>query len=326
MTTFPLTATEPRSLWRTAQWIGVLLTVVLIGALVVFPKPTLHLLWDMVIPLLPAVFLVNPLIWRNVCPLATLNHMMPVQPRRPTMPVALLRKGWVVGIVLLFAMVPARRFLFNEHGTVLAVTVALVGALAVAGGALFARRAGFCASICPVLPVEKLYGQAPILHMEGARCSECTLCTSVGCIDLADTKTVAQTIGPLRRDTGWLRTSFGIFAAAFPGFIVAYFTSTNGDLHSAASVYLRMLSFTAISYALVAALTLALSLRAAVAMPFLGAISLGLYYWYAAPPLVDAYHAPHAAGWVVRGIMGAVLAWWLVRTLRRVPADVRQRG
>lgn len=324
MTAVPLPVVAQRPLWRSAQWLGVVLTVMLLAALVVFPGPTLRLLWDMVIPLLPAVFLVNPLIWRNVCPLATLNDMLPDRPARRAMSVPLVRNAWMVGVVLLFVMVPARRFLFNENGAALAVTVSLVGVLAVAGGAVFSRRAGFCGSICPVLPVEKLYGQAPILRMNGARCSDCTLCTSVGCIDLAAGKSVAQTIGPLRRDTGWLRTGFGVFAAAFPGFILGYFTSVNGDLSSAASVYLRIITLAAASYGIVAILTLALSLRAALAMPLLGAGSLGLYYWFAAPKLAEAYHAPAATAWVVQALMGVVLAWWLVTTLRRAPAVVRQ--
>ena len=61
----PLVAAPP--LWRAAQSLGVVLTLVLLGAFVLMPDVSLHLLWDMVIPLLPAVFLVNPMIWRNVC-------------------------------------------------------------------------------------------------------------------------------------------------------------------------------------------------------------------------------------------------------------------
>lgn len=321
MTAVPLPVVRQRPLWRAAQWIGVSLTLVLLGALVTAPTTTLHVLWDMVIPLLPAVFLVNPLIWRNVCPLATLNDLLPDRPARRAMDTTMLRRAWVVGIVLLFAMVPARRFLFNEGGIALALTITVVAVLAVVTGVAFSRRAGFCGSLCPVLPVEKLYGQAPLISMSGARCSDCTLCISIGCIDLAGNKTVAQTIGPLRRDTGWLRTSFGVFAAAFPGFILGYFTTSNGDLSTAGEVYWRVLSLAAASYGIVAVLTVMLSLRAALAMPLLGAGSLGIYYWYAAPVLAEAYLAPPATTSIVRGAMGVVIAWWLFAALRRVRAN-----
>ena len=317
MTSVALPTAPGRPLWRTAQYVGVILTLALIGALWMVPKPALKLLWDMVIPLLPAVFLVNPLIWRNVCPLATLNDLSGDRSDRPAASSALVHAGWIVGIALLFVLVPARRFLFNENGPALAVTVTLVAVLAVATGFAFARRAGFCSSICPVLPVEKLYGQAPLLAMHGARCDRCTLCTPIGCIDLAATKTVAQTIGPLRRDTSWLRTGFGAFAAAFPGFVIGYFTTTNGDLASAGAVYLRVLGFAIASYAIVAAATTAFRMRAALAMPLLGAIALGLYYWYATPALALAYGAPEVTTLVLRVVIGATLAFWLWKALPR---------
>jgi len=311
MTSVALPTAAGRPLWRAAQLLGVLLTLALIGALWATPTVALRVLWDMVIPLLPAVFLVNPLIWRNVCPLATLNDVTGNAPGRPRMEATLTRAGWVVGVVLLFVLVPARRFLFNENGPALALTIVVVAVLAVATGLFFGRRAGFCSSICPVLPVEKLYGQSPIAPLHGARCSECTVCTPIGCIDLAGPKTIPQTIGPLRRDSGWVRTGFGAFAAAFPGFVLAYFTASNGALATAPAVYLRVLGFAAASYAIVWAAATAFRVRAAVALPLLGATALGLYYWYATPTLVEAYGAPEMVLPVLRVVIGALVAFWL---------------
>jgi hypothetical protein len=300
------------------------LTLALIAALWVLPRPTLKLLWDMVIPLLPAVFLVNPLIWRNVCPLATLNDLGVRRPGGRAMPATMLRAGWVVGVALLFVLVPARRFLFNENGPALAITITLVAVLAVVAGLVFARRAGFCNSLCPVLPVEKLYGQVPLLPMAGARCHECNVCTPVGCIDLAATKTVAQTIGPLRRDLGWLRTGFGAFAAAFPGFVLGYFTAANGALGTAGAVYLRVLGFALVSYVIVAVLTNLLRVGAALAIPLLGAIALGIYYWFASATLTTAYGAPASTALVLRVAIGGLLTWWLWTVLARPNGRVVQ--
>ena len=315
MTSIALAAAPGRSLWRGAQTVGLILTLALIGALWVVPKVTLHLLWDMVIPLLPAVFLVNPMLWRNVCPLATVNDLTWV--RRDRGALGHLRPAWSIGIVLLLVLVPARRFLFNENGPALAITVTLVAALALVAGLRFARRSGFCNSICPVLSVEKLYGQSPLLDVRTARCADCTLCTPVGCIDLASTKTIAQTIGPLRRDTGWLRTSFGAFVAAFPGFIIAYFTTENGGLSTAAAVYSRVLLWCAASYSMVAVLTIVFRARAAIVMPLLGAVAVGLYYWYAAPTIAEAFWAPSAGATVVRGLALLLVGVWLARNVMR---------
>src|SRR5581483_4900875 len=102
---------EAPRLWRAAQMTGLFLTVALLAALLCWPKPALHVLWDMVIPILPATFLVNPLVWRNVCPLATLNASTGQHIGRRAIPSRLLHAAWIVGLVLLAALVPARRFL-----------------------------------------------------------------------------------------------------------------------------------------------------------------------------------------------------------------------
>jgi hypothetical protein len=312
MTSVALPVAGGRPLWRIAQGAGVLLTVVLLVALWIRPAVALHVLWDMVIPLLPAVFLVNPHLWRNACPLATLNDGASRWAVRSQIDPAVTRAGWVVGLGLLFVLVPARRFLFNEGGPALALTIVVVAIIALVGGFQVSRRAGFCSSICPVLPVEKLYGQSPLVSLAQVRCVACTVCTPIGCIDLAGPKTIAQTIGPLRRDTGWIRTAFGAFAAAFPGFIIAYFTTENGPLSAAPAVYARVAGFSLASYAAVAAVVAAFRLRAAVAVPVLGACALGLYYWYSTPTLVDAYRLPAVAVPVLRSAIGALLAFWLV--------------
>lgn len=299
--------------WALARLLGTLLTVGLLFGLIAWPSVTLHLMWDMVIPLLPAVFLVNPMIWRNVCPLATLNAATGQRMGKRQLAGMPLRISWALGIALLFLMVPARRFLFNENGAALAATIAAVAALALAAGMLFARRAGFCNSICPVLPVEKLYGQYPLVPMHSARCAACSLCTPSGCLDIAGEKTLAQTIGPARRTPNWLATPFGLFTVAFPGFIVGYFTSQNGSLSTVLAVYLHVLQWAAASIIVLGALVLLARITSRVALPLLGGLSFGLYYWFASPAIAEAYGGGGGAGLVLRLMLATLLAVWLIR-------------
>ena len=42
--------------------------------LIVSPKAGLWLMWGLAVPLLPALFLIAPGLWRNVCPIAALNQ------------------------------------------------------------------------------------------------------------------------------------------------------------------------------------------------------------------------------------------------------------
>lgn len=310
-------------LWRVAQLAGVLSTVALLGALLAWPKQSLHVLWDMVIPLLPATFLLNPLIWRNVCPLATLNAWTGKRIGQRAMRAGGLRGWWAVGLVLLAVLVPARRFLFNTNGAALAVVVTAVAILALTMGVIYPGRAGFCNAVCPVLSVEKLYGQAPLLSLGNARCAECTVCTPIGCIDLAFTKTVAQTVGPPRRQAGWVTTPFGAFAAAFPGFIVGYFTTANGAVSSAGAVYGHIALAALLSYVIVAGLAVPIRLPGRTAIAALGCFSIALYYWYAAPSLGAAYGAPSIGPAVVRVLAFALLLLWLWHAVRRRDAGPR---
>jgi hypothetical protein len=294
----------------------VALTLLLLLGLATRPALWLHVLWDMVIPLLPAVFLFNPMLWRNVCPLATLNSLTGRSIGKRTLDARAARLACGIGLVLLFLLVPARRFLFNTNGAALGATIVAVSLLALISGAIFSRRAGFCNAMCPVLPVEKLYGQNPLVQIRSARCSDCSLCTPSGCIDLAATKTVAQTIGPRRKDGRWLLTPFGVFAAAFPGFVIAFSSLQNGALETAPGVYAYVLAYAVASY-LAIAIVVGVS-RASMnrMLPLLGAAAFLLYYWLGAPIVAAAYGAPTGGVIAIRAGAILLLSVWLARLPR----------
>lgn len=304
------------NLWRTAQVLGVVGTVALLFGLVVRPELSLRLLWDVAIPVLPAVFLANPLVWRNVCPLATINKFTGDRRGTASLPAEWTGAATIVGVALLLILVPARRFLFNENGLALAVTIAVVALLAGIAGMFFSAKAGFCNAICPVLSVERLYGQRPSVSISNARCSPCTTCTKRGCIDLSPEKSVAQIIGPRRKTARWLTTPFGAFAASFPGFVYAYNSVDDGPLSSALGVYGQFAMWCAISFGVVAAFTLIRPNRNEKTVLFLGALSIGLYYWYAAPTFVEGIALPAAVVVPFRAMALVLVLLWLWRALK----------
>ncbi len=307
----PPVSAPVRPLWQLVQLIGVVATVGLLAGLIWRPEPSLGLLWNVAIPLVPASLLVSPLLWRNACPLATLNQATNrfANGRRTGARFA-VRAG-AVGIALLLVLVPARRVLFNTDGPVLAATILLVAIAALVAGALLDMKAGFCNAFCPVLPVERLYGQSPLLRIGNARCATCTRCSSA-CIDLTPDRSISQLLGRSRRSSRWLTTPFGAFAAAFPGFVLAYFTAVDAPLSAAGSVYLRVGLLCAASYVLVFAAVRALELPATRVLPSLGAVAAGLYYWYAGPTVAEALGGGEAAGGLLRALaLGLVGVWWL---------------
>ena len=301
--------------WKLAQFSGVVLTAVLLAGLLREPELTLKILWNAVVPLLPAVFLLQPEIWRNACPLATLNVVSGRRVGKRTIGPEAARWFGAIGIVLLFVMVPARRFLFNTNGTVLAITIVAVAVLALVMGLVFDMKAGFCNALCPVLPVERLYGQRPLIKTPNAHCAPCTLCTRKGCLDLAPTKSIEQTLGKKSGPASWLLTPYGIFAAAFPGFVIGYYSTSDVALSAAGSVYGIVGIWMLGSYVLIGALALVLRVPGSVATIPIAAVSIGLYYWFAAPVVTDALALAEWMSPAIRVVaLGLVAAWvWQAR-------------
>lgn len=294
-------------------------------ALLVVPDVGLPMLWDVAVALIPATLLISPLIWRNVCPLATLNMFgNRLREGRRATPVWTARAN-LLGILLFAALVPARRFLFNESGAALALTIGLVAAAAVVLGVAFDGRAGFCNALCPVLPVERLYGQNPMVGLQRARCSTCSACGK-GCPDLIPDYGVRVAARTETRGVEWLRNPFALFAAALPGFVLGYFAQPNTDLLGAGQVYARVFAFAGGSVAIVALAAAVLRLRARVALPVLAALAVALYYWHAAPGLAGAFGAAEQATLILRVATLGLVAWWGVRAIRSARPAPRRAG
>ena len=313
--------TSKQSWWKLAEWVGLLATPTLLVGLFQWPEPTLKILWNVVIPLVPASLLLTPLLWRNTCPLSTLNLYGNKLSDRSWPPSWFVTAAPILGIALFAALVPARRFLFNQNGPVLAITIVAVGALAVLLGALFKVKSGFCNGVCPVLPVERLYGQRPILRIGHTRC--CTECTAT-CIDPSPQQAPLVALGEARESNRWLATPFGAFAAAFPGFVFGYFQTVDGPLSSAASVYATVFLSAVASYAIVAVIVGLVRIPAGRILPVLGALAVGTYYWFAAPQLAATLALGDAAGHIVRiAFVLFVLGWWLRAQLGTTTASAK---
>lgn len=314
--------------WKVAQYCVVAATCIVIGLLFQAPALSAKLFWNVLIPLLPLTFLITPVLWRSLCPLATLNMLSNGRVSRRKLAIPSLTQIGKIGLLLLIVMVPARRFLLNEHGMILGATILLVAATALVLGAVFDAKAGFCNTICPVLPVEKLYGQHPLWEMRNPRCTPCTLCTPKGCIDLAPKKAITRAIGKTSAPHGWLKTGYGIFAAAFPGFIIGYFVTPDSSIVFAGAIYLQIALWSLGSYLITTMLVRLVHLKAACTLPMLAAVSIGIYYWFTAPLVLSVFGLTEMSIMIFRSVLLAFIGFWLGRALNRVrllgPMRIRQ--
>ena len=305
----------PSREWRLAQGAGLVALAGLMAGAWFQPGRFLPLFWNVALPVLPLSFLVTPALWRGICPLATLN-MMSNRPGGRRLPGRFVPWAGAAGMLLLGLIVPARKFLLQSDGVAFVVLLGGVSVLALALGAIFETKAGFCNSLCPVLPVERLYGQRPLIDTGNPRCGNCELCTPRGCLDVAAAKSVPQTLGPTRHNTGWLNTAFGVFAAGFPGFVYGFGTTAQVEPSEAGLVYLYVAMCAGASYLATRLVVKGGGFRAEHALPVLAGLAAGAYYWFAAPGTVETLGLGSIGVWVLRLAALGFVTYWVVRAKR----------
>ena len=200
------------------------------------------LFWKGIIPLVPLLLLLAPHVWRIICPVAALNlagaklgqgKQGNGRVRLPNGSFRWIKQyGVAVAAVLLWILVPLRLVLFNGSAAATLILVLAVVTAATVMGFLAPWKAGWCASICPVYPVEKFYGSAPRWVLHDSRCtpansSESCFRCAVHCLDVSpdDPKYwIAMKNIPAARGVPQLQD---FFLGSFPGFVLAYLLLNN---------------------------------------------------------------------------------------------------
>lgn len=308
MTTLPSVAppvTSRTGRWRALQALTLAGFAAVLGACALYPERTLPFLWSGVMPLLPALFLVHPGLWRNVCPLASLGMGAAGRGALPRTP------SVVVPVVALLLLIPLRRLGLEESA---AASGGLLAAAACAAlvGRVRPRKAGFCNRWCPILPVERLYGQHPLLAVGNPRCPTCTGCTPRGCLDLSPRAAAAQQLGPGRRGHGWLSSGLGAFAAAFPGVVAGFFLLPEDP--GVWEAYGVTAAWGLTSWMAAATVVLLTGAGWRKALPTLAALAAAVFFWFALPGVAAAWRVPGAALLLRAGGL-ALAAYWGFRAV-----------
>ena len=300
-----------KGIWLSAQAGAFVVTLLVVAGLFWMPDATLRIAWFGIVPILPLSFLVNAGLWRAVCPIATANTLGS-NDRGVILSLSVQRRLMAAGMVLLVLLIGARRIVLNTDGPILAGLLLAIVAVSFVTGRLVRAKGGFCNSVCPILPVEKLYGQSPLVHVRNPRCVPCSLCSTRGCLDLNPRRSVdAGSDG-----RSWMRSPTGLFAAAFPGIILGYFLVADTDWSGTLAVYESVLGTGLASLMVCGAPVALLRIPSRLAAPLLGAVCVGVYYWFAAPASVAAFGGPVVLGLTLRWLLMAFIAFWLLRALR----------
>ncbi len=306
----PVGAWPPhRIAWRVAQVAVWVVGVGILSALVLAPEIGLHAFWNVLIPIAPALLAIAPGLWRNICPLAS-TALVPRHlrwSRGLELPRTWQDRLGLVGVLVLLAVVPLRHVVLDLNGPATALAIVLLGVVAVALGVFFEWKSGWCSGMCPVHPVEKLYGSAPIVTVANAHCNPCARCVS-RCPD-SMLASHALTSGK----SGAARTTAMLMVGGFPGFVWGWFQvpdyagSAGWDhLASAYGWPLVGLLVTLLAYVLLRSL-LSRAHHARLVVGFATA-AIACYYWYRLPALFG--FGPFPGDGMLVDLTSALPAWF----------------
>ena len=309
----------PIAAWRIVRIGSVAVAAAVVVDLFVAPQDGLVLFWKLIVPTLPLLFLVAPGVWRNLCPLAALNQL----PRRggftrELQPPAWFQEyGYTIAFMAFIGLVFTRKALFNHSGSATAVLLlcCLIGAFTF--GTVLKGKSGWCSSICPLLPVQRVYGQTPLITSPNSHCEPCVGCTK-NCYDFnPKVAYVADMNDSDHRFSAYRK----LFVAAFPGVVLGYFLVPDPPKISRVEMYARGGLWVLASIAVFMLLDTFLKALPALLPQLFGGTAITSFYWFGAPKYAVALGAELGGNWSpivwpVRVLTIGLAFVWLVRGRR----------
>lgn len=313
---FPNYTQIPRRI-STAQWRVIRLAVFGLGVIEIvllfaLPEVGLDIFFGVAVPVLPALWVIAPGVWRNLCPLAAANQTPRLFgfTKGLTAPKWVAEYGFLVAIALFFSLASARKWLFNDSGPATGVLLIVALSAAFLGGRYLKGKSGWCSTMCPLLPVQRLYGQSALVSSPNSHCEPCLGCAK-NCVDfnphvafLADQYDDDRTYQMRRR----------LFAAAFPGFVAGFYLVPDPPGISIPAMYAQLVLAMLLSVGVFFALDSILRLRAGRMTSLGAATAFCLYYWFTVEVTLTrfGFELP-ALVWGLRAVVLALGAAWLWR-------------
>ena len=276
----------------------------LVYLLLVKPELGLVIFWTLFIPILPLTFLVIPGLWRNICPLAVMNQLprMTGTSMEKTLP-SWARDAALITSILLFVGIIISRKLWLNHNA-LATVGFLVIALSAAfiGGLIFKGRSGWCGTFCPLAPLQKAYGQAPLVMVKNGYCDTCLGCQK-NCYDFNPRAAVFSDITD--KDSHWSdRRKF--FVALLPGLIYGFFYSSFPGPEGITQYLFDIVVPCLVSVGLFQLLRNITHLSDYKLVAGFGLIAISLFYWNATPIVANS----------IETLSGHEIPLWLVTLVK----------
>ncbi len=307
----------PIGVWHAVRVGSILIYVALCVALFVAPSVGLFWFFGVIVPLLPILFFAAPGLWRNICPLAASNQTPRVLKftRAGTPPEWLRRRGYLVAITLFFGITGARLAIFNVSGPATGILLSITIVNALFAGFLFKGKSGWCSSICPLLPLQRVYGQTPFAKVPNSHCQPCVACTK-NCYDFQPAAAYQADLH--EPDPEWTAPR-RLFVGALPGFVLGFFLLVGQHSLPLGQVYGQLALFFLGSVGLFFAAQALFPHRPALIVAVWAAVAIDTFYWFAGAILASSFTTLTGlpAAWLRWPIFVAVAVLslvWIART------------
>tara|TARA_R110002050_G_scaffold300447_2_gene469830 strand:+ start:572 stop:3214 length:2643 start_codon:yes stop_codon:yes gene_type:complete len=275
----------------------------------VWAEPNLGfaIFWKLLIPSLPLLFAVAPGVWRQICPMAFMNQLPRTFgfSRELTLPVRVKNLAYFISVLAFFFLVSLRHIYFNHEPLAWMVLIFTALGLAFVGGFFFKGRSGWCGTFCPLAPIQKAYGHAPIITVKNGYCPSCVGCQK-NCYDFNPR---AAFLSDLSDKDLWYAGHKKFFVAGLPGFAIGFFTATDPAVTGLLAYFLHMATWivTTLGIYMAARIFIRVSDHRIAAISALSA--LNIFYWFAAQGIVDTAFqlagntAPTGAAYVLQAVV-----------------------
>jgi len=297
----------PKWFWDAMRIATVVVTGLLVWVVARYPQTGFMLFWRLAIPLLPATFAFMPGLWRQVCPMAFLNQL----PRTlgfglgKTLPTSWKNGVYIVSVLTFFTLVSLRWVYFNINPISLIALMSIALGLAFLGGFVFKGRSGWCGTFCPLAPIQRTYGNAPIVVVKNGYCPTCVGCQK-NCYDFNPRAAIH---GDLADPDPWYAGHKKFFIGGLPGFAAGFYLVENPRIVGLFTYYVELTGAIAVSLGCYIALTSLIRISAYKASAIFAMGALLIYYWFSAPILVQT--ASTLAGhplpdWSISAVLGVI--------------------
>ena len=276
---------SPKSIliWRIVQSLVWLVGVLILFYLIFYPTIGIHLFWNILIPIAPALLVVSTGLWRNICPMAS-TALFPRHmgfSKRKKLTIVQTGKLNLVSVIALFAIVPLRHAIFDMNGMATALMILSLGVIAFILGSLYEWKSAWCSGLCPVHPVEKLYGLNNRFALPNAHCNNCYRCVTP-CPD------TTPAISPLTsRKTIYHNLAGTLLVAGFAGFIWGWFHVPDYSGITGIEQLIIIYKFPMLGLLVTSVLFLILKrfFQEKILIGIFSATAVSCYYWYRLPAL-----------------------------------------